>query len=64
MTKRTSEYRVLADGWLNGRRVAKDEIVTLTAAGAKYANVAPAVPQTAEADEPARVTGRKAKARD
>lgn len=38
---KAQDYRVLADGWINGRRRKKGEIVTLTPRAAKYENVEP-----------------------
>ncbi|MGC9419656.1 MAG: hypothetical protein ACP5EN_11870 [Rhodovulum sp.] len=38
------DYRVRADGWVDGRRVKKDDIVRLTPRGAKYENVDPVKP--------------------
>lgn len=47
----TRGYRVVADGWIGGRRVRKDDVIALTDAAAKYENVAPGTPaKTAKAD--------------
>jgi len=35
------DYRARADGWINGRRRKKGEIVELTPRAAKYENVEP-----------------------
>ena len=35
------DYRVLADGWVAGQRAKKDDIISLTAAEARYEPVEP-----------------------
>lgn len=53
MTKnKAQDYRAKADGWINGRRRKKGEIVELTPRAAKYENVEP-VESPPPAEKPA-----------
>lgn len=47
MTIKTSAYLVLADGWVGGVFLRRDDVVQLTPAQAQFENVAPA-PEPAE----------------